>query len=70
MKKVKFDIEGMSCQHCKSAVESSLSSLNGILVAEVNLDEGTAIVEYDEKMTDSNTIKNTVIKAGYNVSEN
>ena len=39
MTKETIQVEGMSCEHCKDAVESSLAKLNGVHTAEVNLNE-------------------------------
>ena len=38
MTKETIQVEGMSCEHCKDAVESSFK-LNGVHTAEVNLNE-------------------------------
>lgn len=41
-------VEGMSCEHCRNAVESALAKLNGVSSAEVNLDENHVRVEYND----------------------
>ena len=35
----KINVEGMSCDHCRNAVESALAKLNGVTSAEVDLDK-------------------------------
>ena len=51
-------VEGMSCEHCRNAVESALAKLNGVSSAEVNLDENHVRVEYnDSKVTFENMKK-------------
>ena len=32
-----INVEGMSCDHCRNAVESALAKLNGVTSAEVDL---------------------------------
>ena len=48
MTKETIQVEGMSCEHCKDAVESSLAKLNGVHTAEVNLNEKHVRVVYDD----------------------
>lgn len=38
-------IEGMTCGHCKAAVESALASVDGVERVDVDLDAGRARVE-------------------------
>ena len=40
-----LDIQGMTCGHCKKAVEEALSSVDGVTHVDVDLDAGTAKVE-------------------------
>ncbi len=42
------NVEGMSCGHCKSAVESALNSIDGVTSADVNLENGQVSVQYDD----------------------
>lgn len=41
---VKIKVEGMSCQHCKAAVEQALQDVFGVEDVDVSLDEGFAVV--------------------------
>ena len=34
-----INVEGMSCDHCKNAVESALAKMNGVSAAEVDLEK-------------------------------
>lgn len=38
-------IQGMTCGHCKKAVENALTSVDGVTKVEVDLDTGSASVE-------------------------
>lgn len=61
-------IEGMSCGHCKAAVEKALRALDGVAKVEVSLDEKLAKVTLDKDL-DSSLLKATVEEAGYDVRE-
>ncbi len=64
MKKV-MHIEGMSCNHCKAAVEKALNAIDGVQ-AEVNLDDKLADVELEGGVTDAELVQ-AVTDAGYEV---
>ncbi|QQY79830.1 copper ion binding protein [Keratinibaculum paraultunense] len=66
MKKLIF-IEGMSCNHCVTAVKNALSEIEGISHVDVELNNNRAIVE-GESISDE-IIKEKIEEAGYNVIE-
>ena len=70
MKKVKFDIQGMTCSSCSSHVEKAVSKLKGMRKVNVNLLSNNMVVEYDEKLLNNEEIIKAVIKAGYNAKVN
>lgn len=57
-------ISGMSCTHCKAAVEKALSSVFGVESVEVDLSEGCAYVSCGHIVQDD-TLMTVVEKAGY-----
>ena len=61
-------IEGMSCNHCKMAVEKALNGLEGVTKAEVNLEEKKAKVIVKAEVKDE-VLKQTIEEAGYEVIE-
>ncbi|MBP2029565.1 copper chaperone [Methanohalophilus levihalophilus] len=65
MEKIELKVKGMSCGHCKMAVENALKELEGVESASVNLEEGKADVEYDPSKTSVDSMKKAVIDAGY-----
>lgn len=67
MNKVTILVEGMSCGHCKSAVEGALAKLDGVASAEVNLTEKNVAVSYDRTKVDEAALKNEIEEAGYDV---
>lgn len=68
MKKEKFNVLGMTCSSCSSHVEKAVSKVLGVKKVEVNLLASVMTVEYDEKVTDNDTIIKSVVNAGYNAS--
>lgn len=65
MKKDLFDITDMSCSACSSRIQKTVSALNGVEDANVNLLKNNMTVTYNESSLSSSDIIATVIKAGY-----
>ncbi|MEJ5300735.1 MAG: heavy metal-associated domain-containing protein [Thermodesulforhabdaceae bacterium] len=61
-----FKVKGMSCQHCVKAVTKALQVLEGVKRVEVSLEKGEARIE-TEKPLDTETIAQTLKKAGYEI---
>ncbi|NLO64501.1 MAG: heavy metal translocating P-type ATPase [Clostridiales bacterium] len=59
-------IEGMSCNHCKMRVEKTLLSLDGVLVAAVDLAKKHAKITLTKPLADD-VIKSAIEDAGYEV---
>ena len=68
MTNVQFDVLGMSCAHCKAAVEGELSKLSGVQRANADLDRGTVEVSYDEGRVTTEDLKGAIEEAGYTVA--
>ncbi|MBC8014442.1 MAG: heavy-metal-associated domain-containing protein [Sporomusaceae bacterium] len=62
-------VEGMSCGHCKNAVEKAVGALPGLLSAEVDLAAKSLMVEFDASKTTLSEIKDAVVEEGYTVVE-
>lgn len=67
IKKEAFTVEGMSCNHCKMAVEKEVKALPGMISATVDLAAKMLNVEYDEGKTTPAAIKAAVEEAGFTV---
>ena len=63
-----FKIEGMSSQHCKKNVENTLSNLKGIQSFKVKLEEGQALISFDEKQIEIEKIIAAFKDTSYQVS--
>ncbi|MBQ2972006.1 MAG: cadmium-translocating P-type ATPase [Ruminococcus sp.] len=64
MKKVKFDITGMSCSACSAHIEKKVNSLDGVSCS-VNLLQNSMVAQIDENKTDIETIINAIDSIGY-----
>lgn len=60
-----FQIEGMSCEHCKSRVEEVVNDIKGI-AGKVDLKKGQLTVQYAEEVDDKIIIAR-IERAGYTV---
>ena len=60
-------VDGMSCGHCKNAVEKAVRALPGVLVAVVDLEAGTLQVEYDHHKSKRDEVVAAIVEAGYQV---
>ena len=65
LEKVALTVEGMSCDHCKNAVEKAVRALPGVLAAEVDLAAKRLQVDFDPTKTSLQDIKAAVDDAGY-----
>ncbi len=58
-------VSGMTCDHCKKAVEDAVSGVDGIGSASVDLDKGLLTVAYDPEQVDFTKVQDAVVRAGY-----
>ena len=68
MEDTTFNVPGMSCGHCKAAVEGELNRLPGVERSDANLDNGTVEVTYDEGRVGAEQLKKAIEDAGYTVA--
>lgn len=62
-----LNVEGMSCGHCNSAVESALNNIDGVTSADVNLENGQVSVQYDDSKVAVSQMKDAIEDQGYDV---
>lgn len=67
MPKLELKVEGMTCGHCKRAVEEALKTVEGVTGAEVDLESGKVFVYYEDEEVDVNFLKEAVKSAGYEI---
>lgn len=68
MAHVNFIVEGMTCGHCKAAVEKTLGQLDGVLSVQVDLQTKKVAVQYDQAKVNQTGMKEAVENMGYDVS--
>jgi copper chaperone CopZ len=66
MKKI-VHVEGMCCEHCAARVEKALSTVHGVVSADVKLKKKQAVVRSREDISDDE-IKKVIEEAGYTVA--
>ncbi|AVX19499.1 MAG: cation transporter [Bacillota bacterium] len=67
MAQVVINVEGMSCGHCKMAVEKALKQVGGVTEAVVDLAAKQVTVTYDENQTGLAALHAAIEEAGYDV---
>lgn len=67
--RITLGITGMTCAACSNRVEKSLSKVDGVLNAAVNLANEKATVIFDEQQTTVDELIKRVEKIGYGVTE-
>ncbi len=68
MEKV-IKVEGMTCNHCKMAVEGALNKLSGVLDAKVSLENNNVTVTLNEGEVTFEQMKAAIEDQGYDVVE-
>lgn len=63
-----LNVEGMSCGHCKAAVEEELGKLEGVRSSDANFEQGTVEVRYDDSKVSDEELKGAVEEAGYTLA--
>jgi copper chaperone len=63
-----LNVEGMSCGHCKAAVEGELNKLSGVQMANADIERGTVEVSYDEATVSTEDLEGAIEEAGYTVA--
>lgn len=62
-----LNVEGMSCMHCINAITNSVGALEGVNKVDVNLEDKTVTVEFDESKTSLDRIKEEIEEQGYDI---
>jgi len=66
---ITLKVSGMSCGHCKEAVERSIGVLPGVSKVEANVKDGKVEVSYNTSEVSLDDIKKAVEDAGYDVED-
>jgi copper chaperone len=65
MKTTRLQVSGMTCGHCREAVQKALLSNAGVRNASVELESGTAEVEYEEERVVPEQLISSIEEEGY-----
>ena len=65
MARTTLNVTGMTCNHCVHAVKTALEGVDGVRSARVDLDAGTALVDYDDSVAELQAMGTAVAEAGY-----
>lgn len=68
MTNVQLNVTGMSCAHCKAAVEGELNRLDGVERSSADIENDTVEVTYDESRVATERLTKAIEAAGYNVA--
>lgn len=60
-----LNVEGMSCAHCKAAIEGELNKLDGVEHSDADFEKGTVEVRYDESRVTDDDLRAAIEEAGY-----
>ena len=63
-----FRVPDVSCDHCKSAIESALRPLAGVKTVQVDIEDKTTTVDFDNEVIDRSAVMATIEAEGYPVS--
>lgn len=61
-----YQVQGMSCEHCRAAVKDAIGRLPGVTGVEVDLATGRVTVTYTGEL-DDRQVREAVADAGYEV---
>lgn len=64
---VTLNVQGMSCGHCVSSVESSVGKLDGVNEVKVHLESGKVDISFEEDKISLDVIKETIDDQGYDI---
>ncbi|WP_081833653.1 copper chaperone CopZ [Geomicrobium sp. JCM 19055] len=62
-----FSVQGMSCNHCVQAIETSVGQLDGVTRVNVDLNKHQVAVEYNEGTISKEAIVEEIEDQGYDV---
>lgn len=67
MKKISIQLDELVCPSCVKKIESALKKQDGVEGVNILFNSSKAKIEYDEAVTDSDKIVNTITSLGYEV---
>ncbi|MCU9813120.1 heavy-metal-associated domain-containing protein [Paraclostridium sp. AKS81] len=59
-----FDVYGMHCKSCETAIEEEIKNLNGVVSVDANHNKSNVLIVYDNDICNENKIKNQLKMLG------
>ena len=63
-----FNLKGMTCESCESAVNSELSKVNGVIETKTSYAKGTTTIKFDKSKTSIEQLKKAISQTGYKLT--
>jgi copper chaperone len=63
-----LNVPGISCDHCKNTIEGAVGRLDGIAMVDVNIDQRTVAIDFDDTAVTIPEIVAILDEAGYEVA--
>lgn len=67
MATIQFNVQGMSCAGCAQSIERKLMSTAGVESANVDLATATATIDFDDTVTNQNSLEKVIEGLGFDV---
>ncbi|GEP85507.1 putative copper-ion-binding protein [Staphylococcus piscifermentans] len=67
MEEKQLKVEGMSCEHCKAAVESAVGKIDGVESVNATPDNDTVDVKFNDEDQVLSEVEKAIYDAGYDV---
>lgn len=64
-----YEVPNISCMHCRRAIESALGGMAGVEKVEVNVEDKTVDVSYDENAVTPESLEERLAEEGYPVKK-
>lgn len=63
-----LDVPGISCPHCKRAIESAVGAVNGVSAVAVDVATRQVVVDYDADSVTLDALEKAIREEGYEVA--
>jgi len=68
-KKIELVVSGMTCTSCELHIESEVKKLNGVSFVKASYEKGSATVQFDERIIETDKIIAAINRTGYKVQQ-
>ena len=69
METTTLSVPDISCNHCKMSIEGAVNELSGINSAEVDIEDRTVAISFDEASQTLDAIVDAIEEQGYEVAK-